>query len=128
MQMTLMLRDWKPLILIGLPFKVLIGSTWRCSCIGRRMEIYVGLKRISSYPNFHLALTSQECIFTIFIEASGGWAYLHFVLDVEEEDETNIHVHQNCVYATQIWLFLDPFNFIIDLFTFYCRDQIFNKS
>jgi len=33
------------------------------------------------------------------IEVNKGWTYLHFVLHMGEEDETNIHVLRDCVYA-----------------------------
>ena len=43
------------------------------------------------------------------------------------EDETIIHVLRDCVYTTRVWLKLVPSNYITNLFSFDCREWIFNN-
>lgn len=119
MQMCLMLWDEKALILLSLPFKVLIGCNMGIFMPWRRLEFIVGLERTSSCSNFaHL---------TNFRRSKWGVGISPLCSICGREDETTIHVLRDCDYAIQVWLHLVPFHFIIDFFTFDCRDWIFNN-
>jgi len=54
----LMQWDRETLILTNYPSKCLYVTTWEYPRPGGKMEVFIGLKRTSLYPNFHLLVAS----------------------------------------------------------------------
>ena len=79
------------------------------------------------YIQSFIWLVAHDCILKYYRRIRWGVGIYPTSPCCGMEEEITLHVLRGCIYTTQVWIKLVPFDWITKFFTFDCRNWVFNN-